>query len=212
MSGYFYFRKYHYFIDIFLVNRCGSTKTDKPIISYFTLNYRKCKKSFKKSNLGDYLLDKVTSTESQKKLQSFAKKFFSSTFGMLGDVYVVLFIGIFFTISPNKYREGIIKLVPPKGKKEAEHTMEHLGENLRKWLKGKLFSMLIVFLLTAIGLFFINIPMWLALSLMAGILSFIPNFGPLLAIIPAVLVALMHGPTTAALVAGLYIGAIFRKQ
>ena len=47
--------------------------------------------------------------------------------------------------------------------------------------------------------------MWLALALIAGILSFIPNFGPLIALIPAVLVGLMEGPVTAGLVAGLYI-------
>ena len=45
--------------------------------------------------------------------------------------------------------------------------------------------------------------MWLVLALTAGILNFIPNFGPLIAMIPGVLVALMNRPTTAAIVAGL---------
>lgn len=39
----------------------------------------------------------------------------------------------------------------------------------------------------------------------AGLLNFIPNFGPLIAMIPAVLVAFMQGPSTAAIVAGMYI-------
>ena len=47
--------------------------------------------------------------------------------------------------------------------------------------------------------------MWLVLALIAGFLNFIPNFGPLIALIPAVLVALLQGPATAAWVAGLYI-------
>jgi len=47
--------------------------------------------------------------------------------------------------------------------------------------------------------------MWLSLALIAGILNFIPNFGPLIAMVPAVLVALMQGPITAGFVAGLYI-------
>jgi predicted PurR-regulated permease PerM len=59
--------------------------------------------------------------------------------------------------------------------------------------------------LTAVGLLISGMPMWLALALIAGLLNFIPNFGPLIALIPAVLVALMQGPTTAAIVAGLYI-------
>ncbi len=63
----------------------------------------------------------------------------------------------------------------------------------------------IVFILTAIGLAIIGIPIWLVLALMAGLLNFIPNFGPLIAMIPAVLVAFLQGPTTALWVAALYI-------
>lgn len=171
----------------------------------FPSTIENAKKYLTSSSIGDQILEKITSSESQKKIQSFAKTFFSSTFGILGDLYVILFIGIFFTISPETYKEGIVKLVPTKGKKDAKDTINHLAENLKNWLKGKLFSMLIVFILTATGLFIIGMPMWLVLSLLAGLLSFIPNFGPLIAIIPAVMVALMQGPTTAVLVAGLYI-------
>jgi len=65
--------------------------------------------------------------------------------------------------------------------------------------------MFVVFVLTAIGLAIIGMPFWLVLALLAGLISFIPNFGPLIALIPAVLVALMQSPETALLVVGLYI-------
>ena len=80
-----------------------------------------------------------------------------------------------------------------------------VGENLQKWLKGQLFAMFVVFVLTSIGLLILGVPMWLALAIIAGLLNFIPNFGPIIAMIPAVLVALMQGPGTAAIVAGIYI-------
>jgi predicted PurR-regulated permease PerM len=48
-------------------------------------------------------------------------------------------------------------------------------------------------------------PLWLVLALLAGILCFIPNFGPLIAIIPAVLLGLLQSTQMALLVAGLYI-------
>ncbi len=55
--------------------------------------------------------------------------------------------------------------------------------------------------------------MWLVLAIIAGILNFIPNFGPLLAMIPAVLVALMQGPATAGIVAGYVpVDTIFGEQ
>jgi predicted PurR-regulated permease PerM len=47
--------------------------------------------------------------------------------------------------------------------------------------------------------------MWLVLSLIAGLLNFIPNFGPLIAMVPAVLIGFLQGPTTALIVAALYI-------
>jgi predicted PurR-regulated permease PerM len=157
------------------------------------------------SELGKQITQKISSPRTQKQAQSVIQTFFKSTFGVLGDIYVVLFIGIFFTVSPGMYKTGIIKLVPPNGKKQADEVLTKIGDNLKKWLKGKLFAMLVVFVLTSVGLIIIGIPMWLVLALIAGVLNFIPNFGPLIAMIPAVLVALLQGPATAVLVAGLYI-------
>jgi predicted PurR-regulated permease PerM len=99
----------------------------------------------------------------------------------------------------------MVALIPPRGQEKADQVIDKLGEQLLNWLKGKLFSMFVVFVLTAIGLAIIGIPLWLVLAILAGLISFIPNFGPLIAFIPALLVALMQSPQTAALVAGLYI-------
>lgn len=163
------------------------------------------KNQLSKTPLGQKLVQKLSSPETGQKAQAVAKTFFQTSFGVLGDIYVVLFIGIFFTVSPKIYTNGLVHLVPPKGQPKAKDVLNKLGENLKKWLKGQLFAMLIVFVLTATGLAIIGVPMWLVLALIAGLLNFIPNFGPLIAMIPAVLVALLQGPTTAALVAGLYI-------
>lgn len=157
------------------------------------------------SAVGQKVVSKISSQGSMKKAQAVVGTVFQSTFGVFGDIYVVLFLGIFFTISPKIYKEGIVKLVPAQGKQKAQATLHQLESNLKKWLKGKFFSMFVVFMLTLFGLLVIGMPMWLVLALTAGILNFIPNFGPLIAMIPAVLVALMQGPTTAAIVAGLYI-------
>ena len=65
--------------------------------------------------------------------------------------------------------------------------------------------MLVVTILTATALGIMGIPMWLLLALIAGLLNFIPNFGPIIAMIPAVLVALSQSPSMALWVAGVYI-------
>lgn len=163
------------------------------------------KANLSNSSIGKSIVDRIASPESMEKAQVFAGQFFQSTFGVLGDIYVVLFIGIFFTISPRTYTNGIVTLIPLRGQKKAQQVLDELGDQLRNYVKGSLFSMLVVFILTAIGLAILGIPLWLALAFVAGLLSFIPNFGPLIALIPAVLVGLMQSPQTALLVAGLYI-------
>jgi predicted PurR-regulated permease PerM len=163
------------------------------------------KQQLGQSTVGQNVLQKITSGSSAKKATAVAQSFFRSSFGVLGDLYVVLFLGIFFTASPKLYIDGFLKLIPPPHKEKATQIVQHIGAALTKWLKGKLFAMLVVAVLTVIGLLIIGMPMAFTLSLVAGILNFIPNFGPLIAMIPAVLVGLMQGPTTAMLVAGLYI-------
>ena len=163
------------------------------------------KSQLSQTTLGKKLVEKVSSPKAQQNLQSFARTFFKTTFGVFGDVYIVLFLGIFFTVSPQLYKNGLVELVPKKAQPRAEDLLNKIGENLKKWLKGKIFAMFVVFILTAVGLLIIGTPMWLVLALTAGLLNFIPNFGPLIAMIPAVLIALLQGIETAAIVAGLYI-------
>jgi predicted PurR-regulated permease PerM len=163
------------------------------------------KGTLSQSAIGRRVLETATSDDVSDKASSVAQRFFSSTFGVLGDIYIVLFLGIFFTVSPKSYTSGLLQLVPPAGKTKAQDVMKKLGVSLAKWLKGQIFAMFVVFILTAIGLYIIGVPLWLVLSIIAGLLNFIPNFGPLIAMIPAVLIGFLQGPTTAMIVAGLYI-------
>lgn len=157
------------------------------------------------SEVGRKVLEKISSEDSMKKAEAFGGQFFQSTFGVFGDIYVVLFISIFFTVSPKTYIKGLLKLLPTNSQKEGTKIFDKLGSQLLNWLKGKLFSMFIVFVFTAIGLSILGIELWLVLALLAGLLSFIPNFGPILALIPAVLIALLDSPQTALIVVGIYV-------
>lgn len=131
---------------------------------------------------------------------------FTSTFGFLGDLYVILFLGLFLAATPKEYVNGIVSLIPKKGRKKARDTLNQIGENLKKWFKGMTYSVLVTFALTAIGLLIIGVDLWLILAISAGLLTFIPNFGPIIALIPAVLVGLLDSPQTALYIAILYIG------
>lgn len=166
---------------------------------------QKFKDQLSQSPLGQKVLEQATNEQSRKRTSSMLQGFFTTTFGVLGDIYVVLFLGIFFTATPKVYVNGFLKLIPPAARPRAQGVVDHAGDTLTKWLKGQLFAMLVVTVLTLTGLLIMGVPMAFVLALIAGLLNFIPNFGPLIAMIPAVGVGLLQGTTTALLVAGLYI-------
>ncbi|MBS7565838.1 AI-2E family transporter [Mucilaginibacter sp. Bleaf8] len=154
--------------------------------------------------LGKKMLDNISGTDSQK-ITNTAQSFFRTSFGVLGDMYIILFLGIFFTIQPSLYKNGIIKLIPKSGQPKARQVIDRLSLVLKGWLKGMMIAMVLIAVLTFIGLSIIGIPMALALAVIAGILNFIPNFGPLMAMVPAVLLGLVDSTQTAIIVAALYI-------
>ena len=115
--------------------------------------------------------------------------FFSSFFGGLADIYIIFFLGIFFTFQPNVYKNGIVLLFPKPKRDRANQVLLTIGYTLKRWMLGKFLSMTVVGILTFIGLAILDIPLALTLGLFAAIITFIPNFGPLISLIPAFLLA-----------------------
>lgn len=66
---------------------------------------------------------------------------------------------------------------------------------LQRYVRGVLLQSLIMSVVTGLGFFLIGIPMAAPLGLAAGVLNLIPYLGPLLGLIPPVLVALSIGAT-----------------
>ncbi|MEC5393986.1 AI-2E family transporter [Bergeyella sp. RCAD1439] len=124
-------------------------------------------------------------------------KFFSSTFGVFGDLYAVIFIGLFFAVSPKEYFKGAVILLPEEAKKKGEQVLMALYINLKTWLKSQLLEMLIMFGLTAVALLLVGLDYWLVLALITALFCFIPNIGPMIALVPMVAVGLLQEPMMA---------------
>ncbi len=132
---------------------------------------------------------------------------FSTTIGVLADVYVVVFLALFIAIQPKLYRAGIVMLVPKAGRDRANEVLDKVSSTLIKWFLGQLFSMTMVGVLTALGLWALGMPLVGALALFAGLVTFIPNLGPLVAMVPAILLAFFNGgPQEALYIVLLYLG------
>lgn len=123
----------------------------------------------------------------------------------IADMLVVIFAGIYLATQPNFYRTGAIKLVPPARRKIATEAMLESERALRLWLKGQAIAMVVVGLLTGFGLWMLGMPSAFVLGLMAGLLEFIPFAGPIIAAIPAVLLALAVSPELGLWVILLYL-------
>ncbi|HVS72003.1 MAG TPA: AI-2E family transporter [Phycisphaerae bacterium] len=121
----------------------------------------------------------------------------TSTLGVIGNIAVVLAVGLFFAINPGLYRRGVVLMFPVGRRARVGQILSEVGSQLQWWFVGQLCSMASIGVLTFIGLSILRIPMTTTLAILAGLLNFIPNFGPILAAAPAVLVAFApHGAQT----------------
>ncbi len=116
---------------------------------------------------------------------------FSRTLGVVANVFVILFIGIYGAAAPKSYVSGVVHLTPERNRERAREVLDALSHALRWWLVGRLTMMTVVGVLTTVGLWVAGIPSPLALGLIAALLSFVPYVGPILSFFPAVLVALL---------------------
>lgn len=113
--------------------------------------------------------------------------------GAIGAAVLVVVVGIYLAADPATYRRGLVKLVPKRRRALAERALDASSRDLSRWLLGQAVSMLVVGALTGIGLAVIGMPLILSLSLIAGLLEFVPYFGPILSGVLIVGVALAEG-------------------
>jgi predicted PurR-regulated permease PerM len=130
----------------------------------------------------------------------------STAVGALGSLVVVIVLGIYFAAGSHTYIDGTVRLFPVRHRPRARDALLHLGVELRWWLIGRGLAMVAVGTLTGIGLWLLGVPFAFVLGLLAALLDFIPNIGPLIAAAPAVLVGFSESGTTALYVAVLYAG------
>ncbi|HEY9845441.1 MAG TPA: AI-2E family transporter, partial [Candidatus Caenarcaniphilales bacterium] len=130
---------------------------------------------------------------------------FSNFFAIVLNLLLVLILTIMLLGNPSPYRQGFVKLFPAFYRRRIDEILSECDVALGGWLAGILFNMAVITVLSGLGLLFLQVPLALVNALLAGLLTFIPNVGPTLSVIPPVAIALLDAPWKAIAVLILYI-------
>jgi len=114
--------------------------------------------------------------------------------GAGANLLLVVFAGLFFAAGPERMRDGLLMLVPRPSRDPLREAANESARALRLWLLGTLADMVVVGVLTGIGTALIGLPSPVALGLFAGLAAFVPIVGPIVSVVPGVLLALEQGP------------------
>ncbi len=159
---------------------------------------------------GKWIISKIPSSAEElpisgKDVTSVASGALSSLTGLLAAGLVVFFVAMFLSFDPKTYLRGAIRLVPVRKRERIMTVLAEVHDTLQMWLLGTILAMILVGVSTGVGLALLGVPLALALGVIAAVLTFIPNFGPVLAAIPAILLAFLESPIMALYVIILYV-------
>lgn len=146
------------------------------------------------------------------RLKTVALGILTSTLAVFGGFILVLFLAIYIAAEPDLYKRGMLLLVSPHTRQRLDPVLTAIAVKLRRWLGTQALAMLIIGTVTTILLSIIGVRAALPLGIIAGLLEFIPNVGPTLAAIPAIVMAFVDSPQKALVVMVVYWGIQFLEN
>lgn len=137
----------------------------------------------------------------------FAGRVVSMSFNVLSALlgsFAIVVLAIFLAAQPSLYRDLILRMAPAARRDAWTRVYDESGRSLRAWVMGKALTMLLVGIVTYVGLVLLKVPGALALAVFAALMEFVPNFGPTIAAIPAMIAGFSVSPPTALYIAVFY--------
>jgi predicted PurR-regulated permease PerM len=161
---------------------------------------------------GEWLLGlarDINLTSATGQVAGYIASLFGSVFRATAYLAVLLFAAVYLAAQPERYRHGLLRLIPQDRRARIGDVLDLMGSTLGRWLIGQSVTMTFVGTLTAFGLWWLGVAAPLALGLIAGMFAFVPYVGPILASAPGILIAAVQGPMPALYAAALYAGVHF---
>ena len=121
---------------------------------------------------------------------TFLGDFATATLGWLGNLLFVFMISIYIANEFPKLGEYVANFATDPGyRHDAERLVRDFGRIWSAYLRGQVILGLVIFVVVWLGLLLLGVENALALGLVAGVLEFVPNLGPIISAIVAVVAA-----------------------
>jgi predicted PurR-regulated permease PerM len=112
------------------------------------------------------------------------------------DIVLALVISLYLLVDGPRFRARSLALLPMQHRGKLLFLEDHVSRVLGGYLRGQLTLAVIVGVAAGVGTGLLGLPYAVVLGVLAGLFELVPMFGPILSVIPAVIVALfMPFPT-----------------
>ena len=129
---------------------------------------------------------------------------FISFFQSLFNIIILLVISFYLLLERKNLSKYLLRFFGPEGETMGLKIFDQIEKRLGGWVRAEILLMITIGLLCYIGLRLIGIDLALPLAIFAGLMEIIPNVGPIVSAIPAVLAGLIISPLAALAVAALF--------
>lgn len=126
--------------------------------------------------------------------------FFSNLIGIL----FLLVITFYLLLERKNLNRYLLLLFGAGGEKKGTEFVDKIEHRLGGWVRGEAVLMTIIGLMTYMGLKILGIEFALPLAIIAGLLELVPNIGPTISAVPAILAGLTVSPVMGLAIAALY--------
>lgn len=113
----------------------------------------------------------------------------TATISTVGWTIMVLFLSFYLVKDHETLFESILRMAPKSYQSDLYQLTEGISVTWNAFLRGQLVLCLVVGIIIFIVALIIGLPNAMTLALIAGFMELIPTFGPILAAVPAVLIA-----------------------
>lgn len=113
-------------------------------------------------------------------------------FSSIINVLLVFFMSLYWLIATPALSRFTLSLFPFEHRRRANSVMDAMGETMGGYVRATAINGAIIAVMTYVGLLLIGVEYALILAVLAGLGEFLPVVGPIIAAIPAIMIALLE--------------------